>query len=111
MQVFNRYVSQRHLTAFTGEFVVIFGSMALVAHVYSPGDDLLTAVWKGGIVTVLCLVCLYYNDLYDLTIVRTSRELFIRLLQAVGAALILTAVLYLALPSLRLADGAFLAAA
>jgi sugar transferase (PEP-CTERM system associated) len=111
MQVFNRYVSQSHLTAFIGEFLVISGSMALVAQMYSPGDGLVTAVWKGGIVALLCLLCLYFNDLYDLTIVRSSRELFIRLLQAVGAALILSAGLYLALPSLMLADGAFLFAA
>ena len=42
----------------------------------------MSAVWKGGVVTLLCLLCLYYNDLYDLTVVRTGRELFIRLLRA-----------------------------
>jgi sugar transferase (PEP-CTERM system associated) len=111
MQVFNRYVSQSHLTAFIGEFLVISGSMALVAQIYSPGDELLTALWKGGVVALLCLLCLYFNDLYDLTSVRSNPELFIRLLQAVGAALLLSAGLYLALPSLMLADGAFLFAA
>jgi sugar transferase (PEP-CTERM system associated) len=59
----------------------------------------------------LCLLCLYYNDCYDLTVVRTSRELVIRLLQAVGMASILIALVYLALPSLVVADGAFLSAA
>jgi sugar transferase (PEP-CTERM system associated) len=111
MRVFNRYVSQRHLTVFTGELLVIFGSMALVAYHYSPNDPLPTAVWKGAIVTALCLLCLYYNDLYDLTVVRSSREVFIRLLQSVGSALILVALLYFALPWLVVADGAFLPAA
>ena len=111
MRVFNRYVSQRHLTVFTGEMLVIFGSVAFVAHNYGPDEDLTTALWKGALVTALCLLCLYYNDLYDLTIVRTSREVVIRLLQAVGTALILIALLYLALPWLVLADGAFLPAA
>jgi sugar transferase (PEP-CTERM system associated) len=111
MRVFNRYVSQRHLTVFSGELVVIFGSTAFVAQLYRPGDDLLSAAGKGAVVTALCLLCLYYNDLYDLTVVRTNREVIIRMLQAVGTASILIALLYLALPSLAIADGAFLPAA
>ena len=111
MRVFNRYVSQRHLTVFTGELLVIFGSMTFVAHLYSPSDALLTAVSKGAVVTALCLLCLYYNDLYDLTVVRSNREVVIRLLEAVGTALILIALLYLAVPWLIVADGAFLPAA
>lgn len=110
IRVFNRYVSQRHLTVFTGELLLISGSMAFVFHRYSPGDDLTTAVWKGSVVGGLCLLCLYYNDLYDLTMVRTSREVLIRLLQSVGTALILIALLYLAMPSLIVADGASLPA-
>ena len=111
MRVFNRYVSQRHLTVFTGELLVIFGSTAFVAHMYRPDDDLVSAAGKGAVVTVLCLLCLYYNDLYDLTVVRTSREVIIRMLQAVGTASILIALLYLVLPGLAVADGAFLPAA
>ena len=111
MRVFNRYVSQRHLTVFTGELLVVFGSTAFVAHLYRPDDDLLSAAGKGAVVTVLCLLCLYYNDLYDLTVARTGREVVIRMLQAVGTASILIALLYLALPWLAVADGAFLPAA
>ena len=110
MRVFNRYVSQRHLTLFTGELLVIFGSMAFVAHRYHPSDEPFTAIWKVALVTALCLLCVYYNDLYDLTVVRTSREVVIRLLQAVGTALILLALIYLALPTLMVGDGTFLPA-
>ncbi|CAN5783627.1 TIGR03013 family PEP-CTERM/XrtA system glycosyltransferase [soil metagenome] len=111
MRVFNRHVSHRHLIVFTGELLVILGAMAFVAHRYSPDNDLLTAVWKAAVVTAVCLLCLYYNDLYDLTVVRSAREMFIRLLQGVGAASILIALIYLAAPSLMVADGAFLPAA
>jgi sugar transferase (PEP-CTERM system associated) len=110
IRVFNRYVSQRHLTVFTGELLLISGSMAFVLHYYSPDDAPSTAVWKGAVVGALCLLCLYYNDLYDLTVVRTSREMFIRLLQSVGTALIIIALIYLAMPSLMVADGASLPA-
>ena len=111
MRVFNRHVSHRHLIVFTGELLVILGAMAFVAHRYSPDNNLLTAVWKAAVVTAVCLLCLYYNDLYDLTVVRSAREMFIRLLQGVGAASILIALIYLAAPSLMVADGAFLPAA
>ena len=111
MRVFNRYVSQRHLTVFTGESLVIFGTVAFVAHLSRPSDDLMSAALKGGVVTALCLLCLYYNDLYDLTTVRTSREVVIRLLQAVGTTLILVALLYVTLPWLAVGDGMFLPAA
>src|SRR5688500_13222673 len=98
MRVFNRYVSQRHLTVFTGELLVTFGSMTLVAYQYRADGDLLSAASRGALVTILCLLCLYYNDLYDLTVVRTSREVVIRLLQAVGMALIAIALIALAAP-------------
>lgn len=110
IRLFNRYVSQRHLTVFVGELLLIAGSMGFVLHHYSPDDDFSTAVWKGAVVSALCMLCLYYNDLYDLTVVRTTREVFIRLLQSVGSALILIAVLYLLAPWLMVADGASLPA-
>ena len=110
IRLFNRYMSQRHLTVFTGELLLIAGSMGFVLHHYSPDDEFSTAVWKGAVVSVLCMLCLYYNDLYDLTVVRTTREVFIRLLQSVGSALILIALLYILMPWLVVADGASLPA-
>jgi hypothetical protein len=42
-------------------------------------------------VTLICQLCLYYNDFYDLTLVHSNRELVVRLLQAVGTASIILA--------------------
>jgi hypothetical protein len=53
IRLFNRYVSQRHLTVFTGELLLITGSMGFVLHHYSPADDLTTSVWKGAVVSAL----------------------------------------------------------
>ncbi len=64
-------------------------------------------LWKIALVTGLCQICFYYNDLYDLTVVHSSRELLIRLLQAAGAASIIIALLYLAMPSLAIGNGIF----
>ena len=107
MQLFNRYVSPRGLTVFGCEILLIFGSVAIAARAHGAGADVAADLWKIALVTGLCQVCFYYNDLYDLTIVHSSRELLIRLLQAAGAASILLALLYLVAPSIAIGNGIF----
>jgi sugar transferase (PEP-CTERM system associated) len=109
MQLFNRYVSTRSLTVFGAELLLIFGSVALAATVQGT-PDVSAHLWKIALVTVVCQLCLYYNDFYDLTLVHSSRELIVRLLQAVGAASIVLAALYVAMPSLMIGDGIFVSA-
>jgi FlaA1/EpsC-like NDP-sugar epimerase len=109
MQLFNRYVSTRSLTVFGGELFLIFGSVALAASLQGA-HDLTSHLWKIGLVTVVCQLCLYYNDFYDLTLVQSSRELIVRLLQAVGAASIVLAALYFTMPWLMIGDGIFVSA-
>ncbi len=109
MQVFNRNVSVRGLTVFGFEIVLISGSMALAAQLngaFTPGST----IWQIVLGTALCQLCFYYNDLYDLTVVHSSRELLVRLLQAAGAAAIVLAVASIAAPSLILDSGTFVTA-
>jgi sugar transferase (PEP-CTERM system associated) len=109
MQLFNRYVSTRSLTVFAGELLLIFGSVALAAALQG-GGDISGSLWKIALVTVVCQLCLYYNDFYDLTLVHSNRELIVRLLQAVGAASIVLAALYFTAPGLMIGDGIFVTA-
>jgi lipopolysaccharide/colanic/teichoic acid biosynthesis glycosyltransferase len=109
MQLFNRYVSTRSLTVFAGELLLIFGSVALAA-AFQSTPDLAANLWKIGLVTVICQLCLYYNDFYDLTLVHSSRELIVRLLQAAGAASIILAALYFASPDLMIGNGIYVSA-
>src|SRR3954467_8235279 len=87
MQVFNRNVSVRGLTVFGFEIILISGSMALAASLHGGFNSPETGamLWKIAAVTALCELCFYYNDLYDLTVVHSNRELVVRLLQAAGA--------------------------
>ncbi len=110
MQVFNRNVSVRGLTVFGFEIVLISGSMLLATLVHGAADNSATLVWKIALVTALCLLCFYYNDLYDLTVVHSNRELVVRLLQAAGAAAIVLAAACVAVPSLILDPGVFVTA-
>jgi len=67
--------------------------------------------WKAALVALVCQICLYYADLYDLRIVADRRELFVRALQALGAASMLLAVVYYLFPGLVLGRGVFFVAA
>jgi len=110
MQVFNRNVSVRELTVFGFEVVLISGSMALAATLRADAAAPDVTIWKIAIVTALCQLCFYYNDLYDLTVVQSRRELVIRLLQATGAAAMVLAVACVAVPSMILDAGTFVTA-
>jgi sugar transferase (PEP-CTERM system associated) len=116
MQVFNRNVSVRGLTVFGFEVILISGSMALAANLHGsfntadPPNDPVTTLWKIALVTALCQLCFYYNDLYDLNVVQSNRELVVRLLQATGAAAIVLAAACVAVPSLILDPGTFVTA-
>ena len=109
MQVFNRHVSTRSLTVFGAELLLISGSVAAAAAVQQP-SDLSGNLLKIGVVTLVCQLCLYYNDFYDLTVVHSNRELAVRLMQAAGAASIVLAAIYLVVPALIIGDGIFVSA-
>lgn len=63
---------------------------------------------KALLITCVCQLCLYYNDLYDLKITDTFTELGIRLLQALGASAILLAVVYFVFPKVIISEGIFI---
>jgi sugar transferase (PEP-CTERM system associated) len=63
------------------------------------------------IVTVVAQACLYYADLYNWRLVSDRRELFIRILQALGSASFLLAAIYYWFPALVVGRGVFAIAA
>jgi sugar transferase (PEP-CTERM system associated) len=105
MQLFSRYVSPRGLTVFACELMLIFGSLAAAAAIQGPLADPRDTFLKIALVTLLYQLCLYYNDFYDLTAVQSTRELVVRLFQAVGTASILLAGISLAIPGMTIGDG------
>jgi sugar transferase (PEP-CTERM system associated) len=100
--LFKRSVSSRSVALFSGEVLLICGSIAVAVRMRGDGSDLSDVAWKAAVTAVLWQLCLYYNDFYNLTITQSSRELVVRLLQAVGAATIVLAGLYAVVPALDL---------
>lgn len=76
---------------------------------YEQGGD------KIALVVCVFILCMYYFDLYDSTVLRSQREVFTRLIQVFGAVCIILAFVYALFPAMRLqqnvfAGGAFAAA-
>jgi sugar transferase (PEP-CTERM system associated) len=64
-----------------------------------------------SLIALVCQICLYFADLYDLRIVADRRELCVRVLQSLAATSIVLAVIYFWFPSLIIGRGVFLVAA
>lgn len=101
LKLLRQYFPIRNVLFFVLEGFVIFCTfLALsVFLTVSPSylfDALL--VLKIIFATTICVICLYYNDLYDFQLVKTMTEMSIRLLQSLGIASILLAAVYYAFP-------------
>ena len=89
------------------ETVLIPGSIVLAGRVHGSLTASADGIWKVLLITALFELCFYYNDLYDLTVVQSTRELVIRVLQAAGAAAIVLAAACLTAPTWILDAGTF----
>ena len=107
MQVFNRHVSARGLTVFGFETALISASILIAAQMHGSFDDAISGFWRIVLITGLCELCFYYNDLYDLTIVHSKSELIVRILQAAGAAAVVLAVVSAVVPWIIIGHGIF----
>jgi exopolysaccharide biosynthesis polyprenyl glycosylphosphotransferase len=69
--------------------------------------DVVTMLGQAGTVSLCCITAFYYNDLYDLRVVRSFSLFASRLLQSFGVALMLLGLFYTILPDAGMTEGAF----
>jgi len=62
-----------------------------------------------ALVVFLFVLCMYYFDLYDLSVLRNSREVVTNLIQCFGSFFLLLACIYTMFPTVRLEQGVVLA--
>jgi sugar transferase (PEP-CTERM system associated) len=60
---------------------------------------------KAGVITFFCLISFYLFDLYDYAVVNNRLELRLRLVQALGTAWLVLAMLFFLIPSLEIGRG------
>ncbi|HEY7786298.1 MAG TPA: TIGR03013 family XrtA/PEP-CTERM system glycosyltransferase [Pyrinomonadaceae bacterium] len=104
-------LNARTVLLLLAEAAVIFG--AIVGAVYlrlgvvDARDELILryGLYKAGLATVFCLTAFYLFDLYDFIVMHDRKELFLRLVQALGLGWIALALSFYAFPQLMLGRG------
>jgi len=109
-------LAPRRIVLIAFETTLIISAVAIAAYGRLGPQAWDIAVNENGIMKALFLAavtqaCLYYADLYDLRVVADRRELFIRILQALGGASFVLAVVYFWFPDVIIGRGVFLIAA
>jgi sugar transferase (PEP-CTERM system associated) len=109
-----RNLNPRPATLIGVEHVVIVLSVFIAvllrfgaAEVFGAG---LAILWRASLIAAVLQICLHYSDLYELRSLVDRRDLFIRLLRALGVASVILAVVYYWLPTLIIGRGVFVIA-
>jgi sugar transferase (PEP-CTERM system associated) len=113
VRLFNVYYPTRVLILLAGEGLLVCASFILAAYARFGRDATLFLNFEGGygqiaLAAGVCLICLYYFDLYDTLIISNPREVLTRLIQVLGATCLIMAPLSYVLPAARLEIGVFL---
>src|SRR3982750_3307873 len=99
-----------------GETALLMGAVAASAYI-RLGDYVWVALGdRAGVLRLMlivgvCQVCLHFSDLYEIRTIKDSRDLMVRLFQAVGATSLILAVLYFWFPDWSIGRGVVLLAA
>jgi len=93
--------------------IVISLLVATAVRTPKPFPEMLQlSLWtKITMVTIVCGLSLYFNDLYDFQVVRQRDNLFVHTMQALGAACLMLALLFYVSPASSLGRGIALLAA
>jgi sugar transferase (PEP-CTERM system associated) len=103
--------SSRTIWLILADFAIIFGGivLALVLRLTFEGTEYQLNENNGWskvvLATLVCLVALYFYDLYDYTVMGNRRELLLRMIQALGIAWALLALLFYFIPLLMIGRG------
>jgi sugar transferase (PEP-CTERM system associated) len=112
-RLFGQYVPIKSLVLAVTESALIVVSFWLAAWIRLGKVDSLTFELdeglylpvKLGVVVLICVICFYFNDLYDLHVVSRRAELLTRLMQALGVASLILAFFYYLIPDLMFGRG------
>jgi sugar transferase (PEP-CTERM system associated) len=106
-RVVNVFLPARVLLLAASEASLIFGALVAATFVgFGTRTGVIleygNGVLKIALASTMCLLCMYYYDLYDSSILTNSREVVSRLVQVLGTVSLLLALLYYACPAVGL---------
>jgi sugar transferase (PEP-CTERM system associated) len=110
LRIFKQYYPIRNIFFFIGEGLVIYISVILASWIVLKSQSITFSTWvylKVFLITFICQVCLYYNDLYDFKVTDSFLELGIRLLQVLGVSAIFLSGIYIFFPRAIIGRGIF----
>jgi sugar transferase (PEP-CTERM system associated) len=110
LRIFKQYYPIRNILFFVVEGFVVFGSVFIASVLLTYSDSYLFDLMlflRIFLVTLVCQISLYYNDLYDFKIASTVPEISIRLLQSLGITAIVLAFIYYFFPFVIIGQGIF----
>lgn len=108
IKVLNQYFPRRWAVLLVGESLLILLALAIAVAVQEggwPDGASLGLIWKAILITLVCQLCLHYSDLYEPNAKAAGGQLLARLLQALGTATLMLALVYWLLPEARLSTG------
>ena len=111
LRVFKQYYPIRNVFFVAGEGLFIFLAVSLASLLIMGSDSFVYDKYlllKILLITFVCQISLYYNDLYDFKVSKNYNELGIRLLQALGFSAIFLAFIYLIIPPAVIGTGIFI---
>lgn len=107
VRLFHPYVPGRTLLLAASETLLI--ALALLGAIFARfgADAELALLYEGGVRKILaacavCVLCMYYYDLYDSSVLHRPGEVLSRLMQVLGTACLILALLYYFWPDIRL---------
>jgi sugar transferase (PEP-CTERM system associated) len=109
IKILNQYFPGRlFILLATENILILLGIWAAIS--YHPGtvrsgSDYPVLFGKALLITVICQFCLYYADIYDLRNIGSKLEICLRVMQALGAAALILAMLFYFFPEMRLGAG------
>src|SRR3954467_2366362 len=109
IKILNQYFPGRlFILLATENILILLGIFAAIS--YHPATvhsaaDYPVLFGKALLITVICQFCLYYADIYDLRNIGSRLEICLRVMEALGAAALILALLFYFFPEMRLGAG------
>jgi sugar transferase (PEP-CTERM system associated) len=112
LHIFKKDLPLRNVVFVVGEGVLMYFSVLLAAFVrhgrFQASFGSAEVLRNAFVILVVCQLCLYYNELYNLKSTDTYLELGLRLTRALGIASIVLAIVYYCIPHFLIGRGIFL---